>query len=53
VAYEGGTSARMTIANDALGASFLDFLRPALANMLQVTKGACYDLPRFFGPRSA
>jgi hypothetical protein len=42
VAYEGGTSARMTIANDALGASFLDFLRPALANLLQVTKGACY-----------
>ncbi|MFN6998580.1 site-specific DNA-methyltransferase [Elioraea tepidiphila] len=42
VAYEGGTAARMTIANDALGASFLDFLRPALANMLQLTKGACY-----------
>jgi DNA modification methylase len=42
VAYVGGTSAKMTIANDALGGDFLDFLRPALANVLQVTKGACY-----------
>ena len=42
VAYEGGTAARMTIANDALGADFADFLRPALANLLSVTKGACY-----------
>ena len=42
VAYEGGTAAKMTIANDALGGGFLDFLRPALANVLQVTKGACY-----------
>jgi DNA modification methylase len=42
VAYEGGTPAKMTIANDALGQGFLDFLRPALANLLQVTKGACY-----------
>jgi DNA modification methylase len=42
VAYVGGTSAKMTIANDALGADFVDFLRPALANMLSVTKGACY-----------
>ncbi|WP_137179199.1 site-specific DNA-methyltransferase [Roseomonas sp. AR75] len=42
VAYEGGTAARMTIANDALGSGFLDFLRPALANLLSVTKGACY-----------
>ena len=38
VAYEGGTAAKMTIANDALGGGFLDFLRPALANVLQVTK---------------
>jgi DNA modification methylase len=42
VAYQGGTAARMTIANDALGRGFLDFLRPALANLLSVTKGACY-----------
>jgi DNA modification methylase len=41
VAYQGGTAARMTIANDAFGGGFLDFLRPALANMLQVIKGAC------------
>ena len=42
VAYEGGTAAKMTIANDSLGGGFIDFLRPALANMLSVTKGACY-----------
>jgi DNA modification methylase len=42
VAYQGGTAAKMTIANDALGDAFLDFLRPALANVLSVTKGACY-----------
>ncbi|MCS6930628.1 MAG: site-specific DNA-methyltransferase [Acetobacteraceae bacterium] len=42
VAYRGGTAAQMTIANDALGDGFLDFLRPALANLLAVTKGACY-----------
>jgi DNA modification methylase len=42
VSYTGGTAARMTIANDALGSGFLDFLRPALANLLSVTKGACY-----------
>ncbi|WP_318987454.1 site-specific DNA-methyltransferase [Falsiroseomonas ponticola] len=42
VSYTGGTAARMTIANDALGQGFLDFLRPALANLLSVTKGACY-----------
>ncbi|MBX6741927.1 MAG: site-specific DNA-methyltransferase [Acetobacteraceae bacterium] len=42
VAYRGGTAAKMTIANDALGEGFLDFLRPALANLLSVTKGACY-----------
>jgi DNA modification methylase len=42
VAYEGGTAAKMTIANDALGKGFLDFLRPALTNLLSVTKGASY-----------
>jgi DNA modification methylase len=42
VAYTGGTPAKMTIANDALGTGFLDFLRPALANLLAVTKGASY-----------
>jgi DNA modification methylase len=42
VAYEGGTAAKMTIANDALGGGFPEFLRPALANLLSVTKGACY-----------
>ena len=42
VAYTGGTSAKMTIANDALGSGFLDFIRPALANLLSVTKGASY-----------
>jgi DNA modification methylase len=42
VAYSGGTAARMTIANDALGGGFIDFLRPAFTNLLQVTKGACY-----------
>ncbi len=42
VAYEGGTAAKMTIANDALGGSFPEFLRPALINLLSVTKGACY-----------
>jgi len=42
VAYEGGTAAKMTIANDALGSGFADFLRPAMVNLLSVTKGACY-----------
>jgi DNA modification methylase len=42
VAYQGGTAAKMTIANDALGDGFADFLRPALANLLSLTKGACY-----------
>jgi DNA modification methylase len=42
VAYQGGTAAKMTIANDALGTAFLDFLRPALTNLLTVTKGASY-----------
>ena len=42
VAYTGGTAAKMTIANDALGSGFLDFIRPALANLLSVTKGASY-----------
>jgi DNA modification methylase len=42
VAYEGGTAAKMTVANDALGKGFLDFLRPALTNLLSVTKGASY-----------
>ena len=42
VAYQGGTAAKLTIANDALGIGFLDFLRPALANLLAVTKGASY-----------
>jgi DNA modification methylase len=42
VAYQGGTAAKMTIANDALGGGFPEFLRPALANLLSVTKGACY-----------
>ncbi len=42
VAYEGGNAAKMTIANDALGGGFPEFLRPALANLLSVTKGACY-----------
>jgi len=42
VAYQGGTAAKMTIANDALGGGFLDFIRPALANLLSVTKGASY-----------
>jgi len=42
VAYEGGTAAKMTIANDALGNGFADFLRPALTNLLSVTKGASY-----------
>ncbi|MFN7332622.1 MAG: DNA-methyltransferase, partial [bacterium] len=38
----GGTAAKMTIANDALGKGFLDFLRPALINLLSVTKGTSY-----------
>jgi DNA modification methylase len=42
VAYSGGTAARMTIVNDALGNGFADFLRPAFTNLLAVTKGACY-----------
>lgn len=42
VAYQGGTAAKMTIANDALGGGFPEFLRPALTNLLSVTKGACY-----------
>ena len=42
VAYEGGTAAKMTIANDALGGGFIDFLRPAFTNLLAVTKGASY-----------
>ncbi|MFN7306645.1 MAG: hypothetical protein ACK5TQ_08690, partial [Acetobacteraceae bacterium] len=35
-------AAAVTIANDALGKGFLDFLRPALTNLLSVTKGASY-----------
>lgn len=42
VAYEGSTADKMTIANDALGSGFIEFLRPALANMLAVTEGASY-----------
>jgi DNA modification methylase len=42
VGYQGGTAAKMTIANDALGSGFLDFLSPALTNLLQLTIGACY-----------
>ncbi len=42
VAYEGKTAKRLTIANDALGRKFHDFLRDACANMIGVTKGAIY-----------
>ena len=42
VAYEGKTSRRMTIANDALGKEFPAFLEAACRAMLSVTKGALY-----------
>ena len=42
IAYQGGTAAKLTIANDPLGAGIPDFLRSALANLLSVSKGACY-----------
>src|SRR4051812_39774679 len=42
VAYEGKTSRRMTIANDALGSAFSAFLEASCRAMLQVTKGALY-----------
>jgi DNA modification methylase len=42
VAYEGKTSKKLTIGNDALGEKFYDFLRESSANMLAVTKGAIY-----------
>ena len=32
----------------ALGSGFIDFLRPALTNLLSVTKGACYVCMRTF-----
>jgi DNA modification methylase len=42
VAYEGKTAKKLTIANDALGGKFYEFLRDASANILAVTKGAVY-----------
>jgi DNA modification methylase len=42
VDYEGKTSKKLKIANDALGGKFYDFLRDASANLLAVTKGAVY-----------
>jgi DNA modification methylase len=42
VAYEGKTSKKLTIGNDALGEKFYAFLRESSANMLAVTKGAIY-----------
>jgi DNA modification methylase len=42
VAYEGKTAARMTIANDALGAGFAAFLESACRVMVARTKGAIY-----------
>ena len=42
VAYVGKTAKKLTIANDALGGKFYEFLRDASANMLAVTKGAIY-----------
>lgn len=42
VAYEGKTSDRMTIRNDALGTNFPAFLEAACRAMLNVTKGAHY-----------
>lgn len=42
VGYVGKTAARMTIANDALGASFAGFLEAACRAMIERTKGAIY-----------
>lgn len=42
VAYEGKTSKRLTIENDALGAEFGDFLESACSALLAVNKGAAY-----------
>jgi hypothetical protein len=42
VAYEGKTSERMTIQNDALGEGFPAFLEDACRAMLSYTKGALY-----------
>jgi len=40
--YEGKTAKKLTIANDALGGKFYEFLREACTNILMVTKGAVY-----------
>lgn len=42
VDYEGKTSRKLKIGNDALGGKFFDFLREACANVLAVTKGGTY-----------
>jgi DNA modification methylase len=42
VAYEGKTAKKLTIANDALGGRFYDFLRDACANLIAVCKGGIY-----------
>jgi DNA modification methylase len=42
VDYEGKTSKKLKIGNDALGGKFYEFLRDSCTNMLAVTKGALY-----------
>jgi DNA modification methylase len=42
VAYEGRTSKRLTIVNDALGPEFAGFLERACVSILRVTKGSIY-----------
>ncbi|PWU03906.1 MAG: DNA methylase N-4 [Terriglobia bacterium] len=42
VDYQGKTSQRLTIDNDALGDDFYDFLCKACTNMIAVCKGAIY-----------
>ncbi|MFZ0937773.1 MAG: site-specific DNA-methyltransferase [Bryobacteraceae bacterium] len=42
VRYQGKTSQKLTIQNDALGEGFGDFLRLACANLIAVCQGAIY-----------
>lgn len=42
VRYQGKTSQKLTIKNDALGEGFRDFLRSACANLIAVCQGAIY-----------
>jgi DNA modification methylase len=42
VAYEGKTSRKLRLANDALGGQFQEFLRQACTQLMEVCRGAIY-----------